>query len=133
MLDVILKDQYGKGLKIDNENGKNKLAVAIQAGEEHLKVNDSGELYTDITQTVDVKLDLENVTFNDGQLHVQLSDGTYKDVPFTPSVVVKALESATDEQKKAIASALSNAILESIKGEALADLDSDVKGYLLKK
>lgn len=133
MLDVILKDQYGKGLKIDNENGKNKLAVAIQAGEEHLKVNDSGELYTDITQTVDVKLDLENVSFKDGQLHFQLSDGTSKDIQFTPIVIVKALESATDEQKKAIASALSDAILESIKGEALADLDSDVKGYLLKK
>lgn len=75
---------------------------------------------------VDVKL--QSLAFTpEGKLKATLSDNSTAEVDFTAEVVVKALESATQEQKTRLKAAL----LDTLKGEEVQDFAGATKGYLL--
>lgn len=79
---------------------------------------------------VDVKLSSLEFT-PESKLKATLSDGTTTETEFTPEVVVKAIEAATDEQKQRIVDALKGTLLTSLRGTEVRDSSGTTEGYLL--
>ena len=87
-----------------------------------------GEAVTIELPAIPVDVKLQSLAFTDeGKLKATLSDNSTTEVDFTAEVVVKTLESASQEQKTRIKAALLNVF----KGEEVQDFAGTTKGYLL--